>query len=154
MTMRRYGQSVRNDVNYRHRPGAYGVILHLDKILLTHQAWPEAELQLPGGGIDTGESAVQALHRECMEETGWKIQIDRRLGAYQRFTYMPDYGFWAQKICHIYLCRPVFKVPPVTGRALVINLAMIQAPAPVQPYIPAITAIDSERILVNSTIAM
>jgi len=52
------------------------------------------------------------------------------------------------------VCRPVFKVPPVTGRALVINLAMIQAPAPVQPYIPAITAIDSERILVNSTIAM
>lgn len=110
MSMRRYGQSVRSDVNYRHRPGAYGVILHMGKILLTHQAWPEAELQLPGGGIDAGESAVQALHRECMEETGWKIQIDRRLGAYQRFTYMPDYGFWAQKICHIYLCRPVLKI--------------------------------------------
>ena len=108
--MRRFGKSFQAGVNYRHRPGVYGVILHGDDIMLTHQALPESEVQLPGGGIDEGESAIQALHRECLEETGWKIQIDRRLGAYQRFTYMPEYEFWAQKICHIYLCRPVMKL--------------------------------------------
>lgn len=90
--------------------GVYGIILDRDRILLTREDLIDVEIQLPGGGIDEGESAIQALHRECLEETGWKIQINRRLGAYQRFTYMTDYGFWAQKICHIYLCRPVLKL--------------------------------------------
>ncbi len=108
--MRRYGESVHLDVQYRPRPGAYGVILHRGKVLLTREELNETEIQLPGGGIDAGETAVQALYRECLEETGWKVQITRRLGAYQRFTHMPEYGFWAQKICHIYLCRPVLKL--------------------------------------------
>ncbi len=108
--MRRYGQSVQTNIAYKHRPSVYGVILHGNEILLTHQAMPESEVQLPGGGIDAGESALQALHRECLEETGWKVQVDRRLGAYQRFTYMLDYEFWAQKICNIYLCRPIYKL--------------------------------------------
>jgi len=108
-SMKRYGAPVRSDVYYRPRPGAYGIILRRNQVLLTREALLNVEIQLPGGGIDAGESALQALHRECLEETGWKVQIDRRLGAYQRFTYMPDYGFWAQKICHIYICRPVYK---------------------------------------------
>ncbi len=86
------------------------MILHRGKVLLTREELNETEIQLPGGGIDAGETAVQALYRECLEETGWKVQITRRLGAYQRFTHMPEYGFWAQKICHIYLCRPVLKL--------------------------------------------
>lgn len=112
--MRRYGTSARADITYKPRPGVYGVILHGGQIMLTHQALPTPEVQLPGGGIDAGESALQALHRECLEETGWKIQIDRRLGVYQRFTYMLEYEFWAQKICHIYLCRPVYKLQDPT----------------------------------------
>lgn len=108
--MKRYGEFVRTDVLYKHRPGVYGIIIDRDNILLTHQDLPDDEIQLPGGGIDPGEGAVQALHRECREETGWKVSIERRLGAYQRFTYMSEYGFWAQKICHIYLCRPVLKL--------------------------------------------
>jgi 8-oxo-dGTP diphosphatase len=80
------------------------------QVLLTQENLTDVEIQLPGGGIDAGETALQALHRECLEETGWKVQIDRRLGAYQRFTFMSDYGFWAQKICHIYICRPVYKL--------------------------------------------
>jgi 8-oxo-dGTP diphosphatase len=108
--MRRYGQSVKPDVQYRHRPGAYGIIMRSGQVLLTQENLTDVEIQLPGGGIDAGETALQALHRECLEETGWKVQIDRRLGAYQRFTFMSDYGFWAQKICHIYICRPVYKL--------------------------------------------
>ncbi len=75
-------------------------------MLITEQRAPEREFQLPGGGIDPGESPVRALHRECLEETGWSIQILRHLGVYQRFCYMPEYDLWAHKICHIYLCRP------------------------------------------------
>ena len=31
----------------------------------------------------------------------------RRLGALQRFAYMPEYDLWARKVCHVYLARPV-----------------------------------------------
>ncbi|WP_138466298.1 NUDIX domain-containing protein [Poseidonocella sp. HB161398] len=110
--MRRFGESVKPDVSYRLRPGAYAVLLAGRDVLLTHQMEPEPEFQLPGGGIDPGESPLQALHREVMEETGWSIAGLRRLGAYRRFVYMPDYGIWAEKTCRIYVARPVRRHGP------------------------------------------
>lgn len=68
---------------------------------------PNPEFQLPGGGIDPGESPLQALHREVMEETGWRISGIRRCGGYKRFVFMPEYDFWAEKICLIFLATPV-----------------------------------------------
>jgi 8-oxo-dGTP diphosphatase len=81
-------------------------------VLLTHQQEPLPEFQLPGGGIDAGEHPVGALHREVYEETGWRIALQRRLGAFRRFTYMPEYDLWAEKLCTIYLARPVLRLGP------------------------------------------
>ena len=103
--LRRFDEPRKPGIRYRNRPGAYGVILRGREVLVTFQARPVPEFQLPGGGIDPGESPLKALHREVAEETGWGIRVIRRLGAFQRHTYMPEYGFWARKICHIYLCR-------------------------------------------------
>jgi len=104
--IKRIGEPVRPGVKYRLRPGAYAVLVNGSDILLTHQSQPHPEFQLPGGGIDPGEQIHRALHREVLEETGWSMQLLRRLGAFRRFTYMPEYDLWAEKICHIYLCRP------------------------------------------------
>jgi 8-oxo-dGTP diphosphatase len=68
------------------------------------------DIQLPGGGIDFGESPIQALYREVMEETGWRIAAPKRLGAFRRFVYMPEYDQWAEKICHVYVARPTRQV--------------------------------------------
>lgn len=103
----RYGDSRASARSYRRRPGAYAVLMLGGSVLLTHQAAPVPEYQLPGGGIDSGESPLFALHREVFEETGWRIGFARRLGAYRRFAYMPEYDLWAEKVCHIYLARPV-----------------------------------------------
>lgn len=105
--IRRYGEPVEPGQRYRERHGAYAVIRDGSDILVTEQAAPQREFQLPGGGIDPGEGAVRALHRECREETGWRIAVERRLGAFQRYTYMPEYDLWAHKVCHVYLARPV-----------------------------------------------
>lgn len=105
--IRRFGESVRPEISYRPRHGAYAVLRLGGDILVTHQNDPTPEFQLPGGGIDAGESPLRALHREVIEETGWTITGIRRLGAYRRFTYMPEYDKWAEKICAIYLARPV-----------------------------------------------
>ena len=110
--MRRYGEPPQPGRAYPDRPGAYAVIRDGGDVLVTEQAEPVREFQLPGGGIDPGEGALRALHRECLEETGWRIRVLRRLGAFQRFAYLPEYGIWARKVCHIYLARPVLVARP------------------------------------------
>lgn len=112
--IRRFGETVKAGQRYRRRPGVYAVLLDGDALLTTFQEAPIPEFQLPGGGIDRGEQPIAALHREVFEETGWKIDITRRLGAFRRFTYMPEYDLWAEKLCTIYLARPVRRLGPPT----------------------------------------
>ncbi len=110
--IRRYGEPVRSGQRYTRRPGVYAVLLRGNSILATHQAEPVPEFQLPGGGIDRGEHPIAALHREVFEETGWKIAVTRRIGAFRRFTYMPEYDLWAEKVCTVYLAHPVRRLGP------------------------------------------
>ena len=110
----RFGDNKRADQHYTRRPGVYAILLRGDSVLVTHQSNPVPEFQLPGGGIDPGEQPIPALHREVREETGWRIAIDRRIGAFRRFTYMPEYDLWAEKVCTIYLARPVRRLGPPT----------------------------------------
>ncbi len=107
--MRRFGEPVRPDKEYIMRPGAYAILPRNNHFLVTFQEEPTPELQLAGGGIDAGESPIAALHREVMEETGWKIANPRKIGVYRRFTYMPEYNMWAEKVCHIFVATPVLK---------------------------------------------
>lgn len=112
--MRRFGERVVSGQRYKQRPGAYAVLVEGGRFLLTHQAEPKPEFQLPGGGIDPGEGPLTALNREVYEETGWSITGHRRLGAYRRFTFMPEYNLWAEKICHVYIARPALRHGPPT----------------------------------------
>ncbi len=112
--IRRFGEVPQHKRIYTRRPGAYAILLRGDNLLLTHQAEPWPEFQLPGGGIDAGEHPLAALHREVFEETGWTIAAPRRIGTFRRFTYMPEYNFWAEKLCMIYVARPVRQVGPPT----------------------------------------
>jgi 8-oxo-dGTP diphosphatase len=103
----RFGPSPRPGIRYGPRRGAYAVLVREGRVLVTHQTAPQPEYQLPGGGIDPGESPLRALAREVREETGWTIARPRRLGVFRRFAYMPEYRKWAEKICLIYLAWPV-----------------------------------------------
>jgi len=111
---RRIGETPEPGRKYILRPGVYAVITDGSQLLVTHQSLPVSEIQLPGGGIDPGENTLPALHREVMEETGWGIAEPRRLGAFRRFTFMPEYNLWAEKLCHIYLARPTLRRGPPT----------------------------------------
>lgn len=112
--IKRYGEPVKPGQRYRRRAGVYGVLLDGDAVLLTHQAEPIPEFQLPGGGIDPGENPIAALHREVYEETGWHIGRLRHIGTFRRFTYMPDYDKWAEKVCTIFVARPTLRMGPPT----------------------------------------
>lgn len=108
------GERPRPGISYTRRPGAYAVLFRNNRMLVTYQASPDHEFQLPGGGIDPGESPVVALHREVFEETGWTISRPRKLGAFRRFVYMPEYDMWAEKLCAIYTARPISRLGPPT----------------------------------------
>ena len=112
--MKRFGSPPRPGIAYTRRPGAYAIIWHDGRVLVTEETAAQIEIQLPGGGIDPGEGPVQALHREALEETGWSLRLVRRLGVYQRYTFMPDYGIHARKICHLYLCTPGLRLSAPT----------------------------------------
>lgn len=114
--IRRFGTPPEATRRYKHRPGVYAVILSGDDVLVTRQEpvgrMSDPEIQLPGGGIDPGESPLTALHREVMEETGWRIASPRRLGAFRRFAYMPDYDLYAEKLCTVYVASAVRPLCP------------------------------------------
>ena len=110
--IKRYGEPVKPGQRYRRRAGIYGVLLDGGAVLLTHQAAPVPEFQLPGGGIDQGEHPLAALHREVFEETGWHIGPARQVGTYRRFTFMPEYDLWAEKLCRVFVARPTLRLGP------------------------------------------
>lgn len=105
--IRRVGEVPQPGRRYRLRPGAYAVLPIGRRFLLTAETAGVIDIQLPGGGIDPGEGPLQALYREVREETGWSIAKPRRLGAFRRFVFMPEYDLWAEKLCHVYVARPV-----------------------------------------------
>lgn len=112
--IRRFGESPEPGQRYRRRVGVYALLPRETSLLLTCQMEPGPDLQLPGGGIDPGESPIRALHREVYEETGWSIAAPKRVGAFRRFAYMPEYDLWAEKVCLIYRARPVRRLGPPT----------------------------------------
>lgn len=111
--IRRFGQPPDPAKRYIRRAGAYALLPRDGTLLLTAQVDEHGiDLQLPGGGIDPGESPIAALHREVFEETGHRIATPRQIGVFRRFVYMPEYDLWAEKICQIYTARPVLRLGP------------------------------------------
>lgn len=128
--IRRYGERVDPAMQYTPRPGAYVILQRGHDLLLTIQDGVAPELQLPGGGIDAGEHTLPALHREVMEETGWRMDRPRRLGAFKRFVFMPEYDLWAEKICTVYWSRPTLRMgPPLEDGHHAIWVPLVEAPA-------------------------
>lgn len=108
--IKRVGVPPHKDRHYRLRPGVYAILPLEWRFLMTAETRPELDVQLPGGGIDPGEHPLHALHREVLEEVGWRISAPRRLGAFRRFVFMPEYDLWAEKLCTVYVARPVYQI--------------------------------------------
>lgn len=68
---------------------------------------------VPGGAVEVGESVLDALRREVLEETGLEIDADRLVGVYSDPSYVIAYddGEVRQQFSLAFACR-------VTGGSL------------------------------------
>ena len=77
----------RPGLRYRDRPSAYGIALREGLIALVFVTLPDREpfFDLPGGGVDAGESEAEALIREFGEETGLVVETGRLVTRADQF---------------------------------------------------------------------
>lgn len=63
--------------DYPDRPAAFVVVEHEGRIACVEVAWriDGPKLDLPGGGIDPGETPAAAAARECGEEAGLRVAV-------------------------------------------------------------------------------
>ncbi len=67
--------------------------------------------KLPGGGIDPGESIMEALEREVMEETGCEVKVTDEVGLI--IEYRDEFEFLQLSYCYLAeltkkVCGPEF----------------------------------------------
>jgi ADP-ribose pyrophosphatase YjhB (NUDIX family) len=118
---------------FRNAATAAGAILHCDEgILLLERALDpgRGKLGLPGGFVDSGERAEDAVLRECLEEIGWAPPELRFLGTYPNVY---SYGGVVYDTCDLYF---YYRFPagaalpalsPRDGEALAIRLVPLSS---------------------------
>lgn len=71
----------------RWRPSAYAIVVHDGKLLTIR--YKNGKYDLPGGGIEFGETIEESVVREAREETGMKVSSPHLINVkstYFRFT--------------------------------------------------------------------
>ena len=65
------------------RIGVYALVFDGEYVLLAHRRdidwW-----NLPGGGMEAGETVDEAIIREVREETGLKVRVEQLVGVYSK----------------------------------------------------------------------
>jgi ADP-ribose pyrophosphatase YjhB (NUDIX family) len=83
------------------RIAIYGVLVENGKVLLTDTRVPSGIItNFPGGGLELGESPIEALRREFREETDVDVRIGELLFCSQQFQQNPEYPH--EQLMHIY----------------------------------------------------
>ena len=79
-----------------------GILSQSGKILLQKRA-DKGTWGLPGGTLELGESALEALVREFYEETGVEVRVEKLLNVYTKYSDSYPNGDEAQVLTILYL---------------------------------------------------
>ncbi len=96
----------------RFRVALYGVLVENGRVLLTDTVVPSGVItNFPGGGLELGESPLEAVAREFREETQIEVEVGELLFCSQRFQQNPEYP--DEQLMHIY-----YRVRRVSGEVV------------------------------------
>jgi 8-oxo-dGTP pyrophosphatase MutT (NUDIX family) len=87
----------KTDTVIRNRKGVWFVFVHDDKILFTQPDYAPLVPELPGGGIDKGETIIEAAYRELYEETELKassLTVEKTHKQFVHFYAEHDLECW------------------------------------------------------------
>lgn len=84
------------------RPSAYAIVIHDNKLLTVK--YKNGKYDLPGGGIDFGESIEEAVIREVAEETGMKVSNLSLINAKSTYFRFNSDGKNCQTLMLYYKC--------------------------------------------------
>jgi 8-oxo-dGTP diphosphatase len=82
---------IKENADYLHREGAYLIPYQNNQIGVVKT--PKGYFFL-GGGLENGENHFDCLKRECLEETGYSIRIERKLCSAETYTKHPTIGYF------------------------------------------------------------
>lgn len=99
----KYVGSKEKNVEYRKRPGAYAIIVNKDDDKVGIVTDGEAYFYL-GGGIKNGETKLEALKREMIEEAGYSIKNIREFEEVGSHVFAEDKGF-LEVIASVYIAE-------------------------------------------------
>jgi ADP-ribose pyrophosphatase YjhB (NUDIX family) len=61
------------------------LVIDGERVLLVRHRGGRRPWSLPGGGVERRERMIDAARRECLEETGSAVRIERLMGMYDSF---------------------------------------------------------------------
>jgi ADP-ribose pyrophosphatase YjhB (NUDIX family) len=70
-------------MKYHRAFGVYGICIENEKLLVIHKGGGPYinRYDLPGGNLEDGESLIEAMKREFLEETGLEIMVEDNIGV-------------------------------------------------------------------------
>ena len=71
------GKKVKEPDQYTWRPAVYGILKENNKLLVIQPNWDD-KFCLPGGSMNLGETLIQTLKREFLEETGFIVSVSEQ----------------------------------------------------------------------------
>lgn len=102
------------------RNAAKALLLHDGKVLLNRNQCTRGGMyyglsdgdiyyDLPGGGQNQYETIEEAVIRECAEETGYTVTVDRLAAIYEEISmnemFRSEFACYAHKIYFLFICR-------------------------------------------------